>query len=79
MLSGFALGCRFLWLYVTDGGNGHIQSLILTMLLIVIGFQSLMLGFQADVIASNRRLLEDIQFRTKKLELGLLDEDEKKG
>lgn len=79
LLSGFILGCRFLWLYVTDGGSGHIQSLILTMLLIVIGVQSLMLGFQADVIAANRKLLEDIQFRTKKLELGLLDDKKKNG
>ena len=78
LLAGIILGCRFLWLYVNDGGGGHIQSLILTMLLIVIGVQSLMLGFQADVIAANRKLLEDIQFRTKKLELGLLDENSKK-
>ncbi len=76
LLAGFILGGRFLWLYARTGGSGHVQSLILTMLLIVIGVQSLMLGFQADVIAANRKLLEDIQFRTKKLELGLLDEDE---
>lgn len=77
LLAGFILGCRFLMFYFNDGGNGHIQSLILTMLLIVIGVQSLMLGFQADVISANRKLLEDIQFRTKKLELGLLDADGK--
>lgn len=78
LLAGLILGGRFLWLFATDGGGGHIQSLILTMLLIVIGVQSLMLGFQADVIAANRKLLEDIQFRTKKLELGLLDAKGKK-
>lgn len=80
LLAGMAVGGRFLWLHFTEGGGGHIQSLILTMLLIVIGVQSLMLGFQADVIAANRKLLEDIQFRTKKLQLGLLDaENEAKG
>ena len=76
LLAGIAVGGRFLWLYFTEGGGGHIQSLILTMLLIVIGVQSLMLGFQADVIAANRKLLEDIQFRIKKLQLGLLDEND---
>ncbi len=78
LLAGGILGCRFLWLYANGGGGGHIQSLILTMLLIVIGVQSLMLGFQADVISANRKLLEDIQLRIKKLELGLLDENKDK-
>ena len=73
LLVGGMLGGRFLIFYFGGNGNGHVQSLILTMLLIVIGVQSIMLGMQADVISANRKLLEDIQFRTKKLELGLLD------
>ena len=51
--------------YFTDGGNGHIQSLILAMMLIIIGAQTFMLALQADVISANRKLLEDIQFRMK--------------
>lgn len=74
-LSGFILGIRFLIFYFEEGGNGHIQSLILTILLIFVGVQSLMMGFLADVISANRKLLEDVQFRIKKLELGLLDVD----
>lgn len=74
LLGGF-LGIRFLVFYFSDGGNGHIQSLILTILLILIGVQSLMLGFLADVISANRKLLEDIQFRIKKLEFGILNAD----
>lgn len=70
---GAVLGIRFLVCYLADGGNGHIQSLIFTILLILIGVQSLMLGFLADVISANRKLLEDIQFRVKKLEFGVLD------
>lgn len=69
------MGIRFLIFYFEEGGNGHIQSLILTILLIFVGVQSLMMGFLADVISANRKLLEDVQFRIKKLELGLLDVD----
>ena len=48
-------------------------------MMIIIGFQTLVTGMQADIISANRKLLEDIQFRVKKLELGLLDpEGEKK-
>ena len=41
--------------------------------MIIIGFQTLVTGMQADIISANRKLLEDVQFRVKKLELGLLD------
>lgn len=75
LVAGFLLGVRYLYLCLIGDGAGHIQSLILTMLLIVIGVQTLLMGFQADVISANRKLLEDIQFRIKKLELGLLNPD----
>lgn len=75
LLFGVALGGRFVLCYFADGGSGHVQSLIFAILMIVIGVQSLMLGFLADVISANRKLLEDIQFRVKKLELGLLTAD----
>jgi len=73
--AGLILGIRYLYFYFIGDGGGHIHSLILTMLLILIGVQALMLGFQADVISANRKLLEDMQFRVKKLELGLLNPD----
>ena len=75
LLGGVAIGIRFLFYYFSDGGNGHIQSLILAMMLIIIGVQTVLLGLQADVISANRKLLEDIQFRVKKLELGMLNAD----
>lgn len=75
LLGGVAIGIRFLHFLFTDGGNGHIQSLILAMMLIIIGVQTFLLGLQADVISANRKLLEDIQFRIKKLEFGSLNPD----
>ncbi|MBO4636380.1 MAG: glycosyltransferase family 2 protein [Clostridiales bacterium] len=62
---GLALGIRFLVL----GGTGHIQSLILAAVLMMLGAQTFFMGLQADLIASNRKLLEDVQYRVRKLEV----------
>lgn len=75
ILAGVAIGVRFLIYYFQGNGGGHIQSLILATMMIIIGSQTFVTGLQADIISANRKLLEDIQFRVKKLELGLLDAD----
>lgn len=77
MAGGIAIGIRFLIFYFQGNGGGHTQSLILAAMLIIIGSQTFVTGLQADIISANRKLLEDIQFRVKKLELGLLDPDGK--
>ena len=66
---GILIGCRFLYYYFTVGGGGKIQSLILAALLIIIGFQLLVVGLVADLIASNRRLIEETLLRVRKIEL----------
>ena len=73
ILFGTAIGVRFLLFFFSGDGSGHTQSLILAAMMIIIGFQTLVTGMQADIISANRKLLEDVQFRVKKLELGLLD------
>lgn len=75
MLAGIAIGIRFLFCFFRGNGAGHIQSLILATMMIIIGSQTIVTGLQADIISANRKLLEDIQYRVKKLELGLLDPD----
>ncbi len=67
-LVGFILVARFLFLYFLDEGNGHVQSLIISSMLVITGFQTFLFGIIADLMAINRKLLEDIQVRTKKLE-----------
>ena len=67
-LTGFILVARFLFLYFLDEGNGHVQSLIISSMLVITGFQTFLFGIIADLMAINRKLLEDIQVRTKKLE-----------
>jgi glycosyltransferase involved in cell wall biosynthesis len=66
---GALLAARFLYYYFTGDGTGHIQSLILASVLMIVGFQIAMIGLVADLIGGNRRLLEDALYRIKKLEL----------
>ena len=62
--AGALLGLRFLGFYFFgENPGGHIQSLILAAILIVIGFQTLLIGLVADLVAINRRLLEEMRLR----------------
>lgn len=64
---GFLIGLRFLWHYLQGNGSGHIQSLILASVLLGMGFQTLLVAFVADLLAANRKLLEDIRFKAANL------------
>ncbi|MGD8439212.1 MAG: glycosyltransferase family 2 protein [Holophagae bacterium] len=57
---GMALLIRFLYFYFTgESPGGHVQSLILAVILITVGVQVWVVGVVADLIAVNRRLLEE--------------------
>ena len=62
-------GVRYLYYYATGDGAGHVQSLILASILLGVGFQTMLTAFLADLLAVNRRLMEDVQYRVKKMEL----------
>ena len=68
-LLGFALGLRYLYFYFSAGASGHLQSLILAAILMIVGFQIMVIGLVADLIAANRRLEEEVLYRLRKLEL----------
>jgi glycosyltransferase involved in cell wall biosynthesis len=72
-LAGFALVLRFLYYYVTGSGRGHVQSLILSAVLMIVGFQVLLIGLVSDVISGNRKLLEDLLYRVRSIELAVGD------
>jgi glycosyltransferase involved in cell wall biosynthesis len=74
LLGATALLARFLYYYATVGGRGHIQSVILGAVLAIAGFQVLAIGILGDLLGANRRLLERILLRVRRLELAL-DED----
>jgi glycosyltransferase involved in cell wall biosynthesis len=68
--TGFLLGVRFLCFYLAGSGSGHVQSLILASILLGMGFQTMLVAFLADLLAANRKMVEDIRFRIKHLENG---------
>ena len=61
---GFLIGLRFLWFYFAGEGDGHIQSLILASVMLGMGFQTILIAFVADLLAANRRLLEEQRQRS---------------
>jgi glycosyltransferase involved in cell wall biosynthesis len=69
--AGFAISVRFLYYYWTGTGMGHLQSLILSAVLLIVGFQIALIGLVADVISGNRKLIEDLLYRVKRFELDL--------
>ncbi|MGV3489925.1 MAG: glycosyltransferase family 2 protein [Devosia sp.] len=62
---GFLIGLRFLVLWLMGHGDGNVQSLILAGLLLGMGFQTILIAFLADLLAANRKLLEEIRLEQK--------------
>ncbi len=66
---GTALGLRFLYFYLLDGGVGHVQSLILAAICLIVGFQTVLIGLLADLVGFNRKILEEVLYRVRKTNL----------
>ena len=69
LAGGLALGLRYAYYWWRGDIRGHLQSAILAVLLLILGFQTLQWGVLADLIASNRKLIEDVLYRVRKQEL----------
>jgi glycosyltransferase involved in cell wall biosynthesis len=67
--AGFLIGTRFLYFYLIGQGDGKIQSLILAAVLLVMGVQLGIGGLLSDLIATNRRILEEIQMQERERQL----------
>ena len=61
---GFIIGLRFLYKWLTMDYDGHIQSLILASSLLIIGFQTILIAFVADLLSANRKLMEEVRSLT---------------
>ena len=68
LLGGVALGLRFIYFFILGQGGGHIQSVILAAVLFIVGFQVLLIGLLADLIGFNRKILEELLYRLRRLE-----------
>ena len=73
IIGGLIGGVRFLYYFVNGLGGGHIQSLILSAVLSIIGFQVLLIGLLADLIAFNRKMIEDVLLRIRRMEFSRSD------
>ena len=69
LLGGFFLLSRFGYYFLIGEGQGHIQSLIIASILMVLGFVTILIGLLGDLIARNRRLNEEIDYRIKKMNI----------
>lgn len=71
---GLLIGFRFLYYMALGRAGGHVQSLILACTLILMGFVGFMIGLVGDVMAANRKILEDTQYHVRKMEYDRLYE-----
>jgi glycosyltransferase involved in cell wall biosynthesis len=66
--AGVAIGIRYLVFFAAGTGSGHVQSLLLAALCIMLGAFSFMMGLIADLISTNRKLMERIDLRLQRIE-----------
>ena len=66
---GFLLGLRLVYYYFKFEAGRHIPSAIAAAVLMIVGFMVLIIGLVADLISANRKLLEDLLYRVRTLEL----------
>lgn len=74
---GLGIGIRFLYFMTQGRGSGHVQSLILACTLIIIGVLVFVIGLLADVLAANRKILQDVQYHVKRMEYGKTTEEQR--
>lgn len=74
---GVGIGIRFLVYFFSGAGDGHVQSLILASMFIIIAVMCGLIGLLGDVISANRKLLEEIQFELRKMDYGEGHEEKK--
>jgi hypothetical protein len=69
-VAGLLLGARYLYFAAIGEGQGHVQSVILMAILLLMGFHTFSLAIVAHLISVNRRLLEEVQVGVRRMQLG---------
>jgi glycosyltransferase involved in cell wall biosynthesis len=67
LMLGILLGIRYLLIIMMGDGGGNVQSLILASILITTGVFSIIIGFIADLLSANRKLIEDLMYKINKI------------
>jgi glycosyltransferase involved in cell wall biosynthesis len=73
ILLGLFWAVRYVWFAVQGMGGGHVQSVILAAVLLIVGFMVGLIGLVADLISFNRKILEEVLYRVRKNETGDTD------
>ncbi len=60
---------RWGWFVIIGDGSGHVQSLIIGSMLVLLGYINLIMGLIGSSIGWSRKVSEDILYRIKRLEL----------
>ena len=77
-LVGVGFFVRYFVFFCSGECCGHLQSLILASTLLIVGFQTIVVGLLGDVISANRKILQDVQYHVRKMDYSRQEcEDEK--
>jgi len=68
IVPGLVLAIRYLVFFLMGQGAGHVQSVILAAIFLIVGVQVGLIGLAADLISFNRKILEEILYRMRKEE-----------
>ena len=67
-LVGVGFFVRYFVFFCSGEGGGHLQSLILASTLLIVGFQTIVVGLLGDVISANRKILQDVQYHVRTMD-----------
>ena len=67
--AGLIVTLRFVYYYFAGEAFRHLGSMVAAAVLMIVGFQVVLIGLVADVISGTRKLLEDLLYRVRKMEL----------
>lgn len=66
---GFLPIVRFFYFYLLGEGGGHLQSIVIGAMLIILGYINIVLGLLGSSIGWHRKVTEEVLYRVKKIEL----------
>ena len=69
IIGGLFLALRYVYFVLVGQGQGHIQSVILAAMMLIVGFQTFLIGLLADLIGFNRMILEETLYRLRGVEM----------
>lgn len=73
VIGGLILAIRYIYFAIVGQGQGHIQSVILAAVMLIVGFQTFLIGLLADLIGFNRMILEETIYRLRQADIDKID------